>query len=142
MGKFWIDDNFIRFKAQNLSLKSIAVYTALSSYANGEGKTFVGHRRIASILGINKDSVTSAMKELEASDLVRRFKGINGQASETVIQTVRIDAVQPSEIVRHKEVFKEDIKGENFHRRIETLNRIRSSIFGIIPISSIVGINN
>src|SRR4051812_33680232 len=103
MGRFWLDDDFIRVKAKDLSLKSIAVYTALSSYANREGKTFIGHRRLAQDLGLNKDSVTRAMKELEASDLVRRLRGVNGQASETIVQSVRISTILPSVMVRPKE---------------------------------------
>jgi len=141
MGKFWMDDDFIRIHANQLSLKSIAVYTALNSYSNKEGKTFVGHRRIGSVLGINKDSVTRAMRELEASDLVRRSKGKNGQPSETTILPVRIDAVIPSETVRPKEVFKESIKEEN----IPVKNWIYGSILGRLDkvrvVSSVMSIN-
>ena len=136
-----MDDDFIRIHANQLSLKSIAVYTALNSYSNKEGKTFVGHRRIGSVLGINKDSVTRAMRELEASDLVRRSKGKNGQPSETTILPVRIDAVIPSETVRPKEVFKESIKEEN----IPVKNWIYGSILGRLDkvrvVSSVMSIN-
>jgi len=113
MGRFWMDDDFIRVKARHLSLKAIVVFMALSSHANGKGSTFIGHRKLGEELGLNKDSVTRAMRELEASDLVRRLRGKNGLPSETVVPTVRNDTLRPSDSVRHKEVIKEDIKEQN-----------------------------
>lgn len=114
MGRFWVDDDFVRkhVETYKLSLKAIAVYIALCSHADKNGHTFVGHRTIAKEMGINKDSVTRGMGELEASGLVRRLKGKNGQASETIIQTVRNDTFQPSETVRPKEGIKEVFKEE------------------------------
>ena len=126
MGYFKVDDDFVRLKARNLSLKAIAVYIALCCHANKNGNTFVGHRTLAKELGINKDSVTRAMAELEASEMVRRSKGKNGQASEITIITVRNDTPRPSETVRPKEdVFKEDIKERDSFKTEEARDEIR-----------------
>jgi DNA-binding MarR family transcriptional regulator len=114
MGRFWIDDDFIRIKAKNLSIYAIAIYTALCSYVNGKGNTFVGQRRLAQDLNISKNTVTKAIKELEASHLVGRSKGLNGQASQITLTTVPNQIIQPSHPAGHKEVFKEYIKEQKF----------------------------
>ena len=64
MGRFWMDDDFIRIKAKQLSPKAICVYVALSSYSNGKGETWVGYRTLASILNMSKTTITAAIKEL------------------------------------------------------------------------------
>lgn len=114
IGRTWIANDFIDNKMQGLSLKAIAVFIAITRHVNKNGKTFVGHRRLGKLCGINKDSVTRAIKELEASDLVRRFNRGNGKASEIQVVTVRNDTHQPSETVRHKEGIKDLYKEEEF----------------------------
>lgn len=112
MGRFWIEDSFIREGIQKHKLSIIAtlVYFGLACHCNGKASTFIGHRRLAKCLNINKDTVTKAMKELEASDYIRRLKGLNGKPSETILATVRNEKGLPSYGVGHKEVFKEVIK--------------------------------
>lgn len=132
MGRFWMEDVFVRSQARHLSLKAIAVFVALSCHANKTGKTFIGHRRLGEQLGLNKDSITRAMKELEASGLVRRFKRDNGQASETVLTTVRNDAGRPSAPVRPKEAVKELTKErvEKDSVKLQTLDRLKAKFIG------------
>ena len=114
MGRFWVDDSFVREKARTLSIHAVGVYVSLSSHANGHGRTFIGQRLIAEELGIGKDTVTKAMKELEVSGLVRRLERGRGQVSDIELVGVRNEGVGVSAPVGHKEVFKEDIKEEIF----------------------------
>src|ERR1035437_7779452 len=79
MGRFWLDDDFIRIKAKQLSPKAICVYVALSSYSNGKGETWVGYRTLASVLSMSKTTITEAIKELSVYQyLVRLPSGRKG----------------------------------------------------------------
>lgn len=71
---------------------------ALSFFVNKKGRTFVGYRRIAKHLGINKDTVTRFVRRLIASGLVRRLDSH--------------EEGKPSELFRPKELNKELFKEE------------------------------
>jgi len=110
MGRFWIEDEFIRLEARRLSAKAIVVYVALCSHADKNGYTFIGQRKLAEELGFNKDTVTSAIKELIASGFVGHYKTGKHRVSGLTIASVRKDRVPVSDSFGPKEVFKEYIK--------------------------------
>lgn len=86
---------------------------ALSFFVNKKGRTFVGYRRIAKHLGINKDTVTRCVRRLIASGLVRRLDSHEeGKPSELELTTVLFEGRQPSELFRPKELNKELFKEE------------------------------
>lgn len=101
MRRFWIDDEFIDNYAKSLSLKAQMVYVCLCRHANGEGKTTIGCRRIAKKLGISKNTVNEAIKELQVSQLLGRRVNAPSQSG---YYTVPILGTHPSQSVGHKEV--------------------------------------
>lgn len=110
MGHFWVPDRFNDECAKHLTLKAQVVYSSLCRRANSDHVTFVGYRRIAMDLGINKDTVMAAIKELEVSGLIRRLPRPLGQASRIFVVPVQDWPAQVSGLVGQKEVFKEDSK--------------------------------
>ncbi|MEI8360785.1 MAG: helix-turn-helix domain-containing protein [bacterium] len=111
MQRFWIPDAFVRKLARDLNTSDHSVFMALSSHANRNGETFVGYRKIAEEMGLNKDTVVKSIKRLKAYGLVVRLdKKINGQVSFLKLITVLFEQGQPSEPVVHKEVIKENFK--------------------------------
>ena len=110
MGKFWITDKFLREDAKKLSIHAQMVYIALCCHANKDGITFIGCRKVASCLGINKDTVWKKIKELEVYGHVRRLDKVNGKPSHIKILSVRPNTHKPSDHLRPKEEIKEDIK--------------------------------
>lgn len=111
-GRFWILNRFVREYAKGLSVYSQMIYVCLCCYAGSrsdkEYKTFVGYRRIADNLNINKDTVTLYVKELEAYGLVRRLKNKNGKPSLKIIYTDPYDNNKAPHTIGHKDV--KDIK--------------------------------
>ena len=109
--RFWIRKEFMKFHAKNIKTSDQTVYMALSFFVNKQGRTFVGYRTMANLLGMNKDTVMRCVKRLIAYGLVRRLdKQENGKPSELELTTVLFDNPKPSESFRPKELNKELFK--------------------------------
>lgn len=134
MGRFWIDDDFIDAKAKYLSIYAQMVFIALTRYANKDGETFVGVRKIAGVLGINKDTVSKSIQELVVSGLIGHCKTGEHRVSGLKLSSVRPDQFPVSDRVGPKEVFKEDIKEEKIseeeRQRAETIKTQLRAKFG------------
>ncbi len=75
MGRFWIDDNFVRVRAKKFKAHTQMVYCILCSHANKEGITYVSQSRTAEYLGYNKNTASKAYKRLrEAGEILRLDK--------------------------------------------------------------------
>ena len=99
--RFWIEDEFIDIYAKSLSLKAQAVYICLKRHCNRQGQTTIGIRGIAVKLGINKDTASNAIKELELSGFVGQRKNkLSGFSPYTVLQF----QTEVSGSVGHKEL--------------------------------------
>lgn len=109
-GKFWMLDEFIDEHAKKLTPYEQIVYVALCRHANSYGETFVGARRMADELNINKNTVSKSIKKLEAYSLVIRLKGGAGKLSTLKITSVSFKDTQLSRPVIHKEDVKEEKK--------------------------------
>lgn len=72
--RFWIEDEFIDTYAKTLSIKAQAVFMCYKRHCNGNGETTIGIRKIAELLGVNKETVSRAVKELELSGFVGQRK--------------------------------------------------------------------
>jgi hypothetical protein len=124
MGRFWIDDDFVRkhIQTHKLSLKAIAVFMALCSHADSRGFCFVGVRLLGKELGINKETAGLAVNELTASGLVGRCKkGKHGVSGLTIV-SVRKDSIPVSGGSVPKEVISEGrFKERENSERIEKL---------------------
>lgn len=114
MGRFWIEDDFIRLHARNLTTKASLVYVALCSHADKEGHTFIGQRTLGKELGLNKETIGIAIKELIAYGFVGHYKYGKYRVSGLTISSVRKyhipvsgSSVPKEEI---KEVYKEGEK--------------------------------
>lgn len=104
MGRFWMQDEFIRKYAKNLSVHAQMVFVCLSSHADKKCETFIGYRKIAIELSMDKNTVCKKIRELEAYGSIRRLrKGKNGQASALKIYPVPCAHTLPSELAGHKE---------------------------------------
>jgi hypothetical protein len=125
MGRFWMDDDVVRVHAKNLELSDLAVYAVLCCFANDKGETYIGVRKIASLLGINKETVVNALRRLVVYGLTVRFPRKKGQVYGLQIKSVRINPTQVSGSAVHKEVFKEYIKEGEISSKTEN---IRSQI--------------
>lgn len=124
MGRFWINDNFIRLYAKNLTAYEQMVYVALCSYANKDAVTFVGCRKISENLRYSKNTVNKAIKKLEASHWIRRLDRNIGRPSHIKIYAVPNDAIQPSHQMGHKEYPKESFKEEDkINNRSNEINK-------------------
>lgn len=110
MGKFWVQDDFIRKYAKGLSVYAQVVFVNLACHVDKNGETFVGYRKIAEELGINKNTVTRAIKELKGYGLVRHLGHKRGKVSRIKINPVPLESDQVSQIVGHKEEFEEVFK--------------------------------
>lgn len=114
MKRFWMADQFIDEYAKDLSFTSQAVFMALSRHANKEGFTFVGCRRLAQLLGMNKSTVSKALRELEQYGIIVRYPAKKrGGVSWKKVLSVRNEHASPSASVVHKEEFKELNKKED-----------------------------
>ena len=125
MGKFWIPDAFIRIYAKELSCRAQIVYVALACYANGQGVTFVGCRRLAQDLSMSKNTVNKAIRELKASQMVGQLgENGRGKVSHLLIHTVPGRFIPPSQLRGHKEEFQEASK-EGQKQKIEKLKKMK-----------------
>ncbi|MFC1663423.1 helix-turn-helix domain-containing protein [Patescibacteria group bacterium] len=111
-GRFWIKNDFIRKYAKELSVYEQMVYVTLCCHANKEGHTIIGCRRIASNLGINKDTANKALNRLEVAGFIGRLKGGKGRASQIKVHTVPLEATKLSQAIRPKDYNKELYKEE------------------------------
>lgn len=133
MGRFWVDDDFIRIHARKLSNKAVLVYIGLCSHASREGFTFIGQRSLGKELGLNKETIGLAIKELIASGFAGHYKrGRHGVYGLTVF-SVRKYPVLASGHSGPKEEFKELYKEGNLNKVepspiIETLRKRWSRI--------------
>jgi len=109
MGRFWIDDDFVRkhIQTHKLSLKAIAVCMALCSHADHDGHTFVGQRLLGKELGLNKETVGLAIRELIASGFVGHYKKGKHGVSGLTVSSVRKYLVSVSGHSGPKEAIKE-----------------------------------
>jgi len=109
MGRFWIEDSFIREGIQKHKLQPLAalVYITLCNHANKQGHTFIGTRRVAELLNSSKSAVARAIKQLEAVPLVgHRTAGLSHLTVLTVPLTGKsVPLVGQKEV--SKEVYKE-----------------------------------
>jgi DNA-binding MarR family transcriptional regulator len=146
MNKFWTHNAFPRIHARNLSPYDHSVYMSLCSHANAEGETFIGYRKMAEELGINKDTVKNSIRHLEAYGLVRRLEKINGRVSYLKLLTDRFESPQPSYPVGPKEDIKELSKEENQHKtykgREQAMKALEESKGKLHDQMSIISTNN
>ena len=128
-GKFWMYDNFVREHAKYLSVYSQSVYMALACHCDARGETFIGYRRIAESLGIDKNTVNKSVNELIAYGHVIRLDKKIGRASYLKLTSVLNENTQPSYHVGHKEVIKEVIKEEKnlLNKKLEQSEEIKDS---------------
>lgn len=116
--RFWIRKEFMEHHAKNIKTSDQAVYMALSFHVNKQRRTFVGYRRIADLLDMNKDTVMRCVKRLIAYGLVRRLdKQKNGEPSKLELTTVLFDNLNPSDSFRPKELKKELLKEDKRFRK-------------------------
>lgn len=111
--RFWVRDSFVREYAKHLSVYGQMTYITLCCFANKEGITFVGCRKIAELLNINKDTANKSINILEASHLIRRLDKNKGKPSHIKILSVPTQSTLPSPSFGHKEYNKELIKERN-----------------------------
>lgn len=128
-GRFWILNKFIRVYAKNLSIQAQMIYICLCNYSGTGGEkvysTFVGYRRIAENLGINKDTVAKHIKQLVACGLVSQHKSIRGGGvTHYNINTDPLFEINPSYMVGLKD-FK-NIKERN--NSLNSINKQRQDI--------------
>lgn len=111
MGHFWIHDDFVRQHAKHLTPYDHSIYMALSSHVNKAGETFIGCRKIAEELGVNKNTVARSIENLIAYGLVIRLQEIiNGRASTLKLIDVLFQQNKAYDQTIHKEFLKEEIK--------------------------------
>lgn len=77
--RFWIKDEFIDNYASKLSLKAQMVYICLCRHANSKGITNIGKNRIAEKLGISRNTVRTALQELERGQFLTPYSWKMGQ---------------------------------------------------------------
>lgn len=106
--------DFVDTYAMKLSPYTHSVYMALCRYADSDGFTFWGCRRLGEILGMNKDTVAKCIRSLIVSGLVRRGTGIRRKVSGIYIEGARFQAPIMSEEVVPKKDIKKDYKEEYF----------------------------
>lgn len=95
--RFWLPRKLIDEYARNLTVYELAVYVALARHANFDGTTFVGCRKIGEELGINKDTVSNAIRKLTASGMVGHYKrGRHGVYCLTVDSVRREQSQRPT----------------------------------------------
>lgn len=128
MGKFWIEDDFIReyIKQFKLPPNAALVYVALSCHADKHGYTFIGTRTLGDMLNLSKSAVARAINQLETVPLVGHRK--QGLSHLRVLTVPNQRKSVP--LVGHKEVFKEVFKEEKISleekkRAEEAKERIR-----------------
>lgn len=109
-----MDDDFVRIHAKKLSIYAQMVYVVLCCHSNKDGITFIGQRKIAEQLNINKDTVTKSIKELVVSGMVGQLHSVKGKVSGFSIKSVRYEGLQLSAGVGHKEGIKELYKEREF----------------------------
>ena len=89
MGRFWIDDEFIRSNSKKLRFSSIAVFVYLASRAGSDSTAYVGQRRIAEDLGMSLETANTAMKELIAFGFLERTKKVKNKVFGILVSSVR-----------------------------------------------------
>ena len=99
--RFWIEDEFIDKHARTLKPRAILVYVCLKRHCNKQGETTIGIRGIAREMGINKETASKGIKELELSGFVGQRKNkLSGFSPYTVLQF----QTEVSGSVGHKEL--------------------------------------
>src|SRR5437870_3432674 len=94
MGRFWLDDEFIRTHAKKLKPSGIAIYVYLASRANREGIAFVSVRRIGEDLGLHVETVVNGLRDLEAFGFSERSKKRLGRVFGIFLPSVRKNQIQ------------------------------------------------
>lgn len=106
MRRFWVLDNFIREEAKKYTAHTVNVYIYLCSRADKLGETYVGYRRIAEDLGMNKNTVCKAVKKLIASGKIIRLDKKHGNSYYLKLTSVLNESVGLSDGMVHKELNK------------------------------------
>lgn len=104
--RYWMPDSLIDWHIRELQLSvyDFAVYAVHCRHANKEGITFVGVRRVASLLGISPSTAHRSVKRLEACRLLVRLDKNIGRASYIKINPVPLSSTQPSQVQVPKEL--------------------------------------
>lgn len=131
-GIFWMRNDFVRIYAKDLSVYAQTIYMALCCHANKNKLTFIGYRKIAQLLNINKNTVNNHIRELIAYGLVIRLDEKNGRASYLKINSVPFENSLPSNTVIHKENNKDfkdrkNKKTDNYMGRDIVLKRLKET---------------
>ncbi len=120
MGRFWIPDVFIMKYAKYLKSSAHSVYMSLCSHANREGITFISYQRIANDLGFSKTTVSNAVNELIAYQLLVRLTKKTGRASHLKVLSVPKNNTKPYQNLGSKKYNKELFKEEKrFYKKSE-----------------------
>ena len=135
MGYFWTEDSFIDKEAKKLSLKAIAVYVCIKRHADKEGKCKIGVRKIAEEIGVNKDTASSAIDELQLSHMVgQRVNPL----SRFGYYTVPVRRTELSESVGQKEyrnTYKgKETKSERTYDERRAYKENYKKLYGVYPI--------
>lgn len=128
MGRFWVEDSFVREAIQKYKLSPLAVvvYLILASHVDKRGLTFIGMRRIAELSNSSKSAVGRAMKELQAVPLVGQRKT---KLSQIQILTVPLKG-ETVPLAVQKEVYKEYNKEDSSRGKYSRAKeRIRAMLF-------------
>jgi hypothetical protein len=112
MGRLWFDDALIREHAKHLNPSALSVYITLCCHCDKKGETFIGVRKIAELLNINKETVVNAIKKLELYGLTVRLPQSKGKVYGCQVKSVRIGISEVSGYSVHKEEFKEVLRKE------------------------------
>ncbi len=111
MGRLWFDDALIREHAKHLNPSALSVYITLCCHCDKKGETFIGVRKIAELLNINKETVVNAIKKLEVYGLTVRLPQSKGKVYGTQVKSVRIGTLEVYGYSVHKDVLR-NIKEE------------------------------
>lgn len=115
--RFWMPRRFVDDYAAKITPYTQVVYMSLCRHADKAGFSFWGCRRIATQLGMNKDTVAHSINTLIASGLVRRHYSDEHKMSGLLVIDVQYETLQVSGPVGPKEVSKQVYKQESLQSR-------------------------
>lgn len=127
--RFWLKDEFIDEQASKISVYAQVVYMCMCRHSNRQGITFIGARKIAAKMGIHKDTVFKARKQLKVVGLVAHLKNKGWSVSAGgVVGPVALSgrSCSPKGINYIKEEKKLTVKEKK--RRIKILKDLRKTL--------------
>lgn len=137
MGRFWVEDNFIREHAKHLTPETVVVFFYLCSRADSKGIVSVGVRRISEDLGISKNTAYKSIESLTASHHVgHKGKGAHG------VSILEVYSVPPRGTVGNPASHLEsssvpfDVKIASHHvgqKEVSTKEVLRKGNFSTVP---------